>query len=525
MKRLLRTASLAAVVALVPATALWVHRSEMTHLWWVVPGAAAVSLVLFGVWYAVCGRAPVPIRLRRCRIALLSFLVLGSAAFLLLRYEGSTSGSSFPKFSWVWERPGTAAPLLSPDSSSEAEDVPAIPGAEDLHDFLGPNRDGMWKAPAFGTDWTAHPPELLWRRPLGKGWSSFTVSTAFALTQQQIGDDEHVTCIDLATGRDLWSHADPQTRLLLERAENGGAAMGGDGPRATPTIHGDRVYTMGSTGIVNCLDLESGDLVWSRHLLRDLGAETQRWGMANSPLILAKEQLVVFAGPDRNGPTLVACDLGSGETRWIAEGSGASYSSPRLLTLAGTAQIASVNYADVSGIDPATGATLWRHPWPGTFPKVGQPIALSGDRLLVTASYGAGSLLLKLSRNEDGSFAVEPLWKSTYLKTKFSSAAVVGDHAYGLDEGRLACIDLATGKRVWKNEKFGFGQHLLFGDRLLVQTEAGDVVIGRVAPEGFAETGRLHALSSMTWNTPAVAGRVLLARNDREATAWLLPPP
>ncbi len=122
-------------------------------------------------------------------------------------------------------------------------------------------------------------------------------------------------------------------------------------------------------------------------------------------------------------------------------------------------------------------------------------------------------------------FSAEQIWKTTYLKTKFSSAAVIGDHAYGLDEGRLACIGLADGKRVWKKDKFGFGQHLLFGEWLLVQTEPGDVVIGKLGPEGFAESGRIPALSSMTWNTPALAGRVLLVRNDVEASAWLLPEP
>ncbi len=525
MKRILRTPSLVAIAVLAPTAALWVHGSGMTHLGWVVPGAVAVASLLFGLWYAAWGRAPLRTRLRRCGFALAAFLALGLAGGLLLRYEGSASGSSFPKFAWVWEPSETAAPPPPPGPSAAATPSGDVPGADELHDFLGPDRDGSWDASAFGTDWSGHPPEPLWRRPVGRGWSSFTVSASRALTQQQIGDDEHVTCLDLATGRDLWSHADPDTRLLLERAENGGAAMGGDGPRATPTIHGDRVYAIGSTGIVNCLELRSGALVWSRHLLRDLGAETQRWGMANSPLVLARERLVVFAGPDRDGPPLVACELAGGETRWIAAGDGASYSSPRLLVLAGKEQIVSVNRADVAGYDPATGATLWRHPWPGAFPKVGQPIALPGDRLLVTASYGAGSLLLALHRAEDGAFGVEQLWKSTHLKTKFSSSVVLGGHAYGLDEGRLACVDLVTGRRVWKREKFGFGQQLLFGDRLLVQAESGEVVVGRIGSGGFAETGRLPALSSMTWNAPAVAGRILLVRNDREAAAWRLPPP
>lgn len=522
----LRRASLALALLFAPAVTLWVYRSEMTHLWWIVPGAVLVSAFLLGLHYLVFGAAPRRLRLRRFSIAVVAFLSVSLVLFRLIRYEGSTSGSSFPKFSWAWEKSGDrcAGEAIAGIPASSTRELP--PGAAgDLEDFLGPGRDGAWEEASFGTDWKAHPPELLWRRAIGKGWSSFAVSGNRALTQQQSGDDERVTCLDLATGRDLWNHTDPGVRLLLERAENGGAAMGGDGPRATPTLSAGRVYAMGATGIVNCLDLETGASIWSRHLLKDLGGIAHRWGMANSPLVLPGRGLVVFAGLDDPGASLVACALDSGETRWVFEGKGTSYSSPRLLGIGGVEQIVAVNQEDVCGLDPATGALLWSHPWPGKFPKVGQPLLLEGDRILVTASYGAGSLLLSVKRGGDGKFSTELLWKSTYLKTKFSSAAVLGDHAYGLDEGRLACIDLATGKRVWKNEKFGFGQHLRFGEHLLVQTEPGEVVIGRIGPTGFVETGRIPALSSMTWNTPAVAGRVLLVRNDLEASAWLLPEP
>lgn len=527
MKSLLRFSSLALILLSTPGVALWVHRSEMTHLWWIVPGAAIFSLLGLGIWYLAYGKATPSRRWRRFGTGVLAFLAIGFAASRTIRYEGSTSGSSFPKFSWAWTP--KKAEAISAEVETVAPGDAAVPdiadAASDLTDFLGPGRDGIFANPTFATDWQASPPELLWRRPVGKGWSGFTVAGRRAFTQQQIRDDEHVTCLDLATGAELWSHADPQTRLLLERAENGGAAMGGDGPRATPILHGTRVYTMGSTGIVNCLDLETGGEIWSRHLIRELGAVAQRWGMANSPLILEAEGLVVFAGPDDPGPTLIACDLATGETRWTHTGSGASYSSPRIMNYGGVRQIVTIDHAAVCGLDPATGAILWSHPWPGTFPKVGQPIAVGVDRLLVTASYGAGSLLLGIGRENGRDFTVSRLWKTTYLKTKFSSAAVIGDHAYGLDEGRLACISLEDGKRVWKKEKFGFGQHLLFGSALLVQAESGEVIIGTLAPEGFTETGRITALSSMTWNPPAVAGRVLLVRNDHEAAAYLLPAP
>lgn len=528
MNRRLRLPAFFLILLFGPTLILWVILQEMTFLNWFLPAVILIWLGLFGIWYFIFGTGSVKSRSLRLGIVVAIILATGFLASQLLCYEGSAGGSSFPRFSWVWQNP--PSPPASITATSPTPGNAPEPNGEDtiateLHDFLGPDRDGMREDLPFQSDWNAHPPELLWRRPIGRGWSSFVVSGRRALTQHQVGDDEHITCLDLLTGSELWQHRDSQVRLLLERAENTGAAMGGDGPRGTPTIHGEKVYAMGATGIINCLELESGRLFWSRNLIQELGGGIQRWGMASSPLVLPDGRGIVFAGPDSRGPTLIACDPLSGETVWTYEGGGASYSSPRLMTYGGVLQIVSINATDVSGIDLATGNELWRHPWPGKFPKVAQPIAYGATGLLVTASYGVGSLLLRITKaGPDSPFTVEEQWKSTRLKTKFSSPAILGDHAYGLDEGRLACIDLATGERVWKNQKFGFGQHLLFADRLLVQTERGDVVIGRVSPEKFHEEGRLAALSSMTWNTPALVGPYLLVRNDREAACYRLPP-
>lgn len=526
MKRTLARLSLIPVIAFAPLVFLWVWSREMTHLYWTLPAVLGIGLLLFGLHYWIFGKGSAARRGRRVLAVFAGVVSLGLVLGLLVRYEGSAGGSSYPRFSWVWSDRAETAPSPAEDAglSASVENGALGDAVSGVTDFLGPDRDGNWPVPTFGTDWTQNPPELLWRRPVGGGWSSFVVDGTRAYTQHQAGDDEQVLCLDLATGRELWHHADPGVRLLLERAENQGARMGGDGPRATPTLHEGRLYTMGSTGIIHCLDAGSGAEIWSRRLIRDLKAQPHKWGMANSPLVLAEEGLVVFTGPDQPGPTLVACDPASGETRWTSSGSGGTYSSPRLVELAGRRQILNVNQRDVTGIDPADGSVLWTFPWPGMWPKVGQPIVLDSSRVLVTASYGVGSFLFEVVA-KDGGFEARELWKSNQLKTKFSSAAVLGGHAYGLDEGRLACIDLVDGKRVWKNEKFGFGQHQRFGDRLLVQTESGDIVLGQVAPAGFRESGRLVALSSMTWNVPVVAGRVLLARNDREAAAWLLPEP
>ena len=524
-----RTADLICLVLLVLALPIaWfaIRAQGMTHLNWALPVSLLIWLVLFGVWYLCFGPANFRRRLAHVGAAGLSMAVMGGLGALLLHYEGSASGSSFPKVRWAWESPedspGTVDELVQGDLSASAADL--TQRAAPSTDFLGADRDGMAPDLIFGTDWSASPPELLWRRPIGKAWSSFTVQEGRAVTQEQSGPSERVLCLDLVTGEEIWHHENEGVRLLDVKKENAGARMGGDGPRATPVISGDRVFAYGSTGILDCLDLSTGEPIWEKDVLATHGSEVQKWGMASSPLLLEPEGLVVVTGSDQPGATLIALERETGEEAWVYRGDGASYSSPRILSPLGVRQVVSVNAHSVTGHNPATGERLWKEEWRGSFPKVGQPILVGEDRILVTASYGAGSLLLRL-RDSGGEWSVDRLWKSNRLKTKFSTAAVLGDLAYGLDEGRLAAIDLETGDKVWKKEKFGFGQHLLFGEHLLVQAEKGPVVLGTISPEGFTEVARLDALSSMTWNVPTVAGRILLVRNDQEAAAYLLPPP
>ncbi|MDF1826054.1 MAG: PQQ-binding-like beta-propeller repeat protein [Verrucomicrobiales bacterium] len=525
MKSPLKTGCLALVCLFGPATFWIIRRQEMTYLNWFLALAVIVWALLFGAWYLVFGRAKTSRRFLNVFATLGGIVLIGFILSKTLKYEGSASGSSYPRFSWVWNAEkndsGTTAELVQTELTGE--DLRLLKAQGDSPEFLGPNRDGTFTQLTFNPDWNTEPPELLWRRPVGKAWSGFAVKGRMAVTQEQAGDAERVLCLDLFTGDAIWHHDNPETRLLLVKEENQGAAMGGDGPRSTPVIHRNHVYALGATGILNCLDLTGGDEKWTRNVITEFKGEVQKWGSANAPLVIESESILVVPGSDEPGATLVAFDLETGETRWTYQGNGASYSSPRLLTVAGVEMIISVNRHDVTGNLPESGEVLWTYPWPGSYPKVGQAVAAGENRLLFTASYGAGSPLIEVTPEQDGSWEVREIWKSTRLKTKFSSAFVVDGFAYGIDEGRLASIDLETGDKAWKNQKVGFGQQLLFGDTLLIQTERGPVITGPVGPDGFTELSRLEALDSMTWNVPTVAGRILLVRNDQEAACYLLP--
>ncbi len=524
----LRILALLAALAFAPL-GIWAgFASEHFARYWMALILPLVGIGLLALWYLVFGWGPLVVRAKRFGWFVLAAVILGVGFRVLFRYDGSTSGASLPRYVWRWSPPqGERTPVFSKSDTPRHPKPLAegtVEGVVDSPQFYGPGRDATWSPDTIiaSFDWENHPPEELWRQPIGQGWSGFAVVGRRALTMEQRGEEEHVTCYDLLTGDLLWSHRD-EARYYTAAAR-GAREMAGDGPRAVPTVSGNRVYTYGATGVLNCLSLETGEAIWQREVIKDLGKRLPEWGKSTSPLVIDDLDLLVVSGVENGAPTLLAFTLETGEPAWTYAGNGTSYSSPTLITLHGERQVVSVNGHDVTGHDPLTGEERWRFDWPGRFPKVAQPVPVGDDRLLVTASYGAGSYLLQVGKGDDGAWTVSELWKSTRLKTKFSTAVVRDGHAYGLDEGRLACVDLADGSRVWKDGKYGFGQNLLVGDRLLIQAEAGDVVLVDATPEAFREIARIDALDSMTWNPPTLAGRYLLVRNDREAICFRLAP-
>jgi len=480
----------------------------------VVFSAMAVMAGLFflGVWWTFfTGR----FRWRFMLISSGAVILAIVLAALTLRYEGAADGANPLQFAWRWSEPVEAGLDTLPVEGAQ-EPAPTETAVVDDPDlinfpsFLGPEMDGRVENIGISENLEA---EELWRQRIGIGWAGFAVSGHHALTLEQRGDQELVTCHDLQTGELIWSHTEN-----LRFSE----AMGGDGPRSTPTIVEDVVYAQGATGLMLALNLQSGEVIWSTDVLAQISAPNIDWGKANSPLVLGN--LVIVSGGKSEGAALVALNRENGEIVWKSGDGPASYSTPCLLELAGKEQIVYVAGDNVAGYDPATGTQLWRFSWPGPHPKVAQPLKAAADQLLVTASYGIDSHLLKLTQAGEGEeWSVEPIWSQKQMKTKFSSALLLDGIAYGLDEGKMIAMDVETGDRLWKGGRYGFGQNLLVGEELiLVQTERGDVVLVKPTPEEHLELASLPALSSKTWNAAALAGRYLLVRNDREAVCYKL---
>ncbi|HWA98820.1 MAG TPA: PQQ-binding-like beta-propeller repeat protein [Pirellulales bacterium] len=472
--------------------------------------ATGLTVIMLLVWWLFF--SGISARTRGRSIAVLAGCI---AAFLtLVKLEGC-SGNNYPVFAWRWTPKHERPQLDLPSAEGVTIDLSKTTSS-DSPQFLGPDRDNQIPRVRLARDWAAHPPAELWRHPLGAGWSSFAVVGDYAVTQEQRGSDELVVCYEKLTGKVCWTHSDTDAFISL---------IGGDGPRATPTIAGGRVFTMGAKGRLNCLDGATGKAIWS-HALLDEHAENftaifPEWGKSCSPLVI--DDLVIVSTGRPNGHSLEAYDTANGKLVWHAGDALSAYDSPVLTTLAGVRQIVIVNRESVDGHDPNTGEHLWTFEWPGGEPKVPQPVPIEPDKLLVAAGYGLGAKLLKIGHSP-GVWSVSPVWSKRYLKPKFTNMVVRDGIAYALDDGSaLTCIDLETGNRNWRGGRYGHGQILQAGDLLIVQAESGEVALVDANAEGATELGRFTVFADKTWNEPTLAGRYLLLRNDREAACYELP--
>lgn len=469
----------------------------------------ALAAGLLALWWIFASRGNV-----RARVVSAVVLLLLVVAFVAsIRRVGLTGDFVFD-FTWRWspDVEHDVAALVG-NASAQRVDLRATT-PHDFPQFLGPMRDARVPDVRLERDWAAHPPRLLWRQLVGTGWSGFAVVGPYALTQEQRGEQQLVVCYELETGRIRWIHTEPSAYHSV---------IAGDGPRATPTVADGRVYTVSVFGQLTCLDGATGEVVWTTNFRDDTDAPPPEWGYACSPLVL--DNVVVVTPGALDGRSLVAYDRHTGAYAWGGGNDVASYSSPALATLAGVPQILVLNHTSVTGHDPQTGAVLWRQPWEGDNAKVTQPTVWEGDKLFVASGYGVGCGLYRLTpggATEGDAWLVEELWRNKNLKTKFTNVAQREGFVYGLDEGILACVELATGRRLWKSGRYGHGQLLLVDDLLLIQSEPGDVVLVEATPEEHRERGRLAALSNRTWNSPTLAGRYLLVRNDKEAACYEL---
>ncbi|MFT6864804.1 MAG: outer membrane protein assembly factor BamB [Akkermansiaceae bacterium] len=441
----------------------------------------------------------------RWMIRLIGFGV-GLVLVGMVKMDGHT-GSFFPQFSWRWSKDSARDIPKLTGTVAEAGTVIMTKGPENFPRFLGAEMNNRVSGELLPDRWYSSKPKELWRKKIGEGWSAFSVAGGFAYTMEQRGEVEMTICYELMTGEAVWLHGE---EVRFEES------MGDDGPRSTPTVIDGKVFSYGATGILSCLDARTGSLIWGKDVLAEVGQSVPKWAKSCSPLVVDGKVIVTLGSQAEKN--LAAFEVATGKPVWRAGDYSSSYTSPVLAVLAGKRQIIAFQQESVDGYDVASGEILWSFPVGNDQGNCASPLIV-GDTVITSSGYGYGTHRIKITRTSDG-FEAKELWYSRKLKAKFADMVVNGDYLYGLNEGRLVCLDLADGKLKWRGSNFGHGQLLGVGEHMILQGEQGDVAILKMTSEGEEVIQEFEAMDHRTWNHATLAGRILLVRNDREAVAF-----
>lgn len=404
------------------------------------------------------------------------------------------------------------------DAPLTASEAPAFPAGE-WPQWRGPGRDGVSHEIGLLANWNDKQPPIVWKQPLGKGYSSIAVAHGRLYTMDRQGPQERVVCLDAGTGKEIWNHAYAPNFQLIQAGEKNQP-----GPRATPTVYDGRLYTVGAVGKFLCLEaspttaaakvLWEHDLAAEYDLLSGIQPRLPAWGIACSPLI---EGELVIVQPGGESGSIVAFDRKSGEVRWRALPDNSGYSSPIAATVAGVRQIIAMTGERAVGLNTADGRLLWSYDFAtGFHGNIATPI-VAGAYVFISADYGSGCAMLQLAADGKGGATAEPVYfKNNKLMRNHHSTCVLRDGClYGFDKDYLKCVDLRTGEEKWNAARqVDKGSLLCAGDQLVILTQNGRLVLADATPERFVKKGELQLLeadSGTTWAVPALAdGRLYL---------------
>lgn len=379
----------------------------------------------------------------------------------------------------------------------------------DWPQWRGPNRDGISAETDFLTDWREDGPKLLWEKPTGEGFSTPTITQGcvYLLVQDpKTPEDEAVVCWDAKTGDEKW-----RFRYPARFAESFG-----NGPRASVTVDGELLYTVGGTGVMHCLKVTprsaDGEVVWRHNLLEEFGASNLRWGVSFSPLVVGDLVYAMPGGP--NGNSLAAFNKTTGKLAWKNLDDQAGYSSPIHVSLAGENQILFFTAAGLASVEPLTGKLLWSYPWETTYGcNVATPIVVN-DYVFISSGYGKGCAVLKIEK-QNGVLTPNLVYANTRMRNHFSSSVFWQDHIYGFNDSILTCLEFRTGTPRWKQSGFDKGSLLLAGGHLIILGERGTLAIAEASPREYTEKANFQISREQCWTMPVLVNGLLYVRDQK----------
>ena len=533
------------LVAIVITFLIYANIDQLNErLNWDMAAPTIVGVLLFLItWMLWLGWAMFFFRSVLSTLAIMAAPVLFFSLFYI-DFGGDAQVSLRPRF-WNWK----SEDYLTVENESPTGIDLATATDYDFNQFLGPNRNLRTSAVELDTDWKSNPPKLLWKNDVGDAWSGFAVVNGHAVTQEQRGADECVTCYNVLTGELEWIYQ-------VTRRHEDYLAMGKVGPRATPAIHNGRVYTTGGNGILDCLDGRDGSLVWSADVPELVGIEliprtnslgidyaaensSLMWGRSCSPLIYNNWVIVAAGGPlglkegDEDPTcTLIAFDTVTGKEIWRGGSRRISYGSPSLVTIEGKTQIVVMAEDHAVGHDADTGEELWAFARKGSSSaeaNCSQVNHIGGNRFLLTKGYHLGGEVISVDKDDQGVWNATSLAKNPrLLNTKLTNPIVRGNFAFALSHGFMSCVELPEQapwlEKKWRERtRYGHGQLLGVGDKFLIHGEKGVLALAEFNSAELKILAQVDTIDGFCWNNIALYGDLVLVRSELQAACYRLP--
>jgi outer membrane protein assembly factor BamB len=391
--------------------------------------------------------------------------------------------------------------------------------ADEWPQYRGPLATGKSADSIGKLDWSSGP-KILWKKPTPLGFSSFSIADGRAFTlvaRKNEGGNEVQTCLAMNadTGEELWGFP------LSQHDYNGGGGAagaqgnkGGDGPRSTPAVDGDRVYVYDAQLQLVCIDAVKGKLIWRRDVEKDFAGQIIKWANATSPVIDGDMVFVAGGGP---GESLIAFNKMDGKVVWKTGDEKLTHATPVMSTINDKKQLIYFMQSGLVAVDPATGNEIWRTEFPFRISTAASPV-VDGNLVYCSAGYGVGAGLFRIN----DSMKAENVWlKPNRLVNHWSTPVVHEGHLYGLfsfkqyGKGPLKCVELESGEIKWEEPGFGAGNCVIVGDKVVVLSDAGELVVASASPDKYKELARAKVLKGKCWSTPAYSnGRVYLRSTE-----------
>jgi outer membrane protein assembly factor BamB len=371
----------------------------------------------------------------------------------------------------------------------------ATANAADWNRYRGPDLNGISKETGWQVNWPTEGPKRLWKNSVGVGFSSVTVSQGRVFTIGNADDTDTVYCFDAASGKPVWKHPYP-CKLDAKFYEGG--------PSSTPTVDGDRVYTMSKKGDLFCLNAADGKVIWSKNIQNELGAQEPTWGFAGSPLVEGDKLIINM------GEAGTALDKKTGKLIWTSGKGVSGYSTPVPFDQGKERCVAIMAAKSVVAVKVSDGKEVWSYPWETSYDVNAANPIVSNGKIFISSGYGHGCALLDISKDKPAK-----IWENKNMRNHFASSILWNGFLYGVDENELKCLDWNTGEVKWGEKKFGKGSLMMADGKIIGLGDKGELMVAEATPAEFKPVSQAQVLGGKCWSVPVLSNGKIYCRNAK----------